>query len=56
MKIYNIFLYLQKKNNNNKKEEDNELVQGKEKNILTFLLSNLMSSSFLACFEQFKKL
>jgi hypothetical protein len=43
------------KQNNNKKEEENELVQG-EKKILTSLLSNLMSSSFLACFEQLKKL
>ncbi len=49
-------LDLQKQKNNNNKEEEDELVQGEEKNISTSLLSNLMSPSFLSCFEQFKKL
>jgi hypothetical protein len=52
MKIYNIYWNSKTKEATTKNEEEGELVQGD----LTTLLSNIISSSFLACFEQFKKL
>ncbi len=55
MKIYNTSWNSKTKEATTKNEEEDELAQG-EKNILTTLLSNIISSSFLACFEQFKKL
>jgi len=39
-----------------KKQEEDEPVQREQKNIWTPLISIFISSSFLVCFEQFKKL
>jgi hypothetical protein len=55
MKIYNTSWNSKSKQATTKNEEKDELVQGEKKHFDT-LFSNIISSSFLACFEQFKKL